>query len=93
MSSKHLLVNKSRLFWLFTFDTLKLQDSLRNISRQLAESPLIQGWTYYYDPSERHLGLSEIMVKNEAEPELGTLGEALSKAIAEKAEKEESLQA
>jgi hypothetical protein len=57
------------LFWLFTFDTLKLRDSLRNISRQLAESPLIQGWTYYYDPSERHLGLSEIMVKDEAEEE------------------------
>ncbi|MFW9916374.1 MAG: hypothetical protein ACFFGZ_12275 [Candidatus Thorarchaeota archaeon] len=69
MSSKHLLVNKSRLFWLFTFDTLKLRDSLRNISRQLAESPIIQGWTYYYDPSERHLGLSEIMVKDEAEEE------------------------
>ncbi|MHA2499816.1 MAG: hypothetical protein ACXAEL_09655 [Candidatus Hodarchaeales archaeon] len=69
MSPKHLLVNKSRLFWLFTFDTLKLRDSLRNISRQLAESPLIQGWTYYYDPSERHLGLSEIMVKDEAEEE------------------------
>lgn len=72
MSSKHLLINKSRLFWLFAFDTLKLQDSLRNISHRLAESPIIQGWTYYYDPSERHLGLSEIIVKDQ--PEEGSSG-------------------
>ncbi|MFW9992827.1 MAG: hypothetical protein ACFFD4_12355 [Candidatus Odinarchaeota archaeon] len=66
MSKKELVINNSKLFWLFTFDFLKLpKKSLRVISKQIAESTLVQGWSYYYTPDERHLGIGKIEAKED----------------------------
>jgi len=65
-----LIIEKSKLSWLFTFDLIKLSaDSIRDVSKRIASSSLVQGWSYYYTPDERHQGVGKI---EESDPESGS---------------------
>ena len=66
MSSNEFIVKKSKLFWFFTFDILKLKKpTVREISKIMAESSLVRGWSYYHTPEERHDGIGTVVPKEE----------------------------
>ncbi len=65
--TKELKITSSRLYWLFSFDNLKLaENSIREVSKTISKSPLVNGWSYSYTPEERHEGLGKIFSDDEA---------------------------